>query len=92
MDTFFKQSHDKLDYDTDFSRWLPDGDVVQLSEVTTDSPPGVLVVEAVQHTDQIVKVWLSGGVNGSTYQVTVLVTTAGGRIKETEFKLRVRDY
>ena len=37
------------------------------------------------------KVWLSGGVDGATYKVTVRVDTAGGRRKEVDFQLIVRE-
>jgi hypothetical protein len=91
MDLFFKQSQDKLDYDTDYSLWLPDGDVIQLAEVSSDAPTD-LVIDAIQWTEQVVKVWLTGGTNGLSYKITIKAYTSGGRIKETEFKLRVRDY
>lgn len=37
------------------------------------------------------KVWLSGGVDGATYKITVRVDTAGGRRKEVDFQLIVRE-
>ena len=85
-----KQPADQRDYDIDFSRWLPDGDTITNAQATA-APEGELTVESVQITDQIVKVWASGGNDGDTYTVTVTASTSGGRIKETDFKIRVRD-
>ena len=93
MDTFTKQVRDQLDYDVDFSVWIPEGDIITTSEATLDVT-GELVIDATQidpDTGQIIKVWLSGGVDGKTYTITVVGSTSQGRIKETEFRLRVKD-
>lgn len=39
----------------------------------------------------IIKVWLSGGRDGIKYKVTVVATTVGGRVKEHDFYIRVKD-
>lgn len=88
--TVTKQPADHLDYDIDYSRWLPDGDAVTMAVAAVD-PPGELAIDSVQITDQIVKAWASGGVDGGTYKITITASTSGGRIKETDFKIRVRD-
>lgn len=90
-----KQPADTLDYDVDFGKWLPDDDeilTVVATATTIDGEATPLVIDSVQVASPIVKVWLSGGTDGSGYVVTVTIATAGGRIKETEFKLRVKDY
>lgn len=38
-----------------------------------------------------VKVWLSGGTHGATYKLTVRVDTEGGRRKEVDFRMNVRE-
>lgn len=90
MRTEKKQAADQLDYDVDFSGWLPEGDVITTAIPSVDIV-GELVIDQVQYTGQIVKVWLSGGVNGGVYKITVIASTSQGRIKEIEFRLRVRD-
>lgn len=90
MNLFYKQPADQLDYDLDFSDWLTDGDTIT-GAVAVSDVPAELVILSVSITDQIVKVWASGGVTGSTYQVTATVTTAEGRIKELDFKIRVKE-
>lgn len=85
-----KQPADQLDYDIDFSRWLPDDDVI-LTVVTAVDVEDELVVDQVTVDSPMVKVWCSGGTVGTTYKVTVTVSTQGGRVKEVDFKIRVRD-
>lgn len=87
-----KQTVDILDYDMDFSQWLPKGDTITTVSAALDVV-GELVIDAVgtDPTAQIVKVWLSGGVNTHSYKITVTIATAGGRIKELEFLLRIKD-
>lgn len=90
MNLFYKQPADQLDYDLDFSDWLTASDTIS-GAVAASDVPAELVILSVSITDQIVKVWASGGVTGSTYQVTTTVTTTGGRIKELDFKIRVKE-
>lgn len=86
-----KQSAEYLDYDVDFTEWMPNGDIITSAEVTV-SPAGELTSNNIMILNPIVKFWLADGVNGSTYKLTVKITTDGGRIKEDELKIRVRDY
>jgi len=87
---FPKSPPDQTDYDIDFSEWLPDGDTITSADATVE-PDGELAVASVSITDQTVKVWLNGGLDGETYTVTLIVGTAGGRTKEICFKIRVKE-
>lgn len=90
LGTVQKRPNDELDYDVDFSKWLTDSDT--LTTVTAVvTPTGELVVESVAIVDQVVKVWLKGGEDLKSYSVLVTVATSGGRVKEVEFKVRVKD-
>ena len=84
-----KQPVEIQDYDIDYSQWLTTGDNVQSATVTVD--PAGLTIGGVMINDPRVKVWLSGGTNGVTYKVTVTATTADGRVKQDEFKLKVKE-
>jgi hypothetical protein len=90
MNLFYKQPADQLDYDLDFSDWITEGDTIT-GAVAVSSVPAELVIQSVSVSEQIVKVWATGGETGSTYQVTVTVTTDQGRIKELDFKIRVKE-
>jgi hypothetical protein len=92
-----KEPADQRDYDIDFSRWLPDDDTVTTAVATVDPPydavanPSGVQVTSIGVTSPIVKVWANGGLDGITYKISVKVSTNGGRIKEVDFKLRVKD-
>ena len=85
-----KRPSDVLDYDITYEDWLTDSDEIT-TVVTNVQPAGELIVQSVQVSSPQVKVWLSGGVDGSTYDVQVTISTEGTRVKEECFKVRVRD-
>ena len=89
LGNFQKQPVEIVDYDIDYSEWLTEGDNV--SAATVSVVPSGLTVDSVFINDPRVKIWLSGGTNGTTYKLTVNTTTADGRIKQDEFKIRVKD-
>ena len=89
LGTFQKQPADRLDYDVTYAQWLTAGD--NLSDVVAEVTPEGLVIETVYVVDPKVKVWLSGGDSGTTYKVTLTANTADGRIRQDEFKVKVKD-
>ena len=86
-----KQPAEYLDYDVDFTEWMPDDDKIVAATVTV-SPEGELTANQIMIMTPIVKFWLAGGVTGSSYKLTIKITTENGRIKEDELKIRVREY
>lgn len=90
MNLFQKQPADQLDYDLDFSDWLTPTDTIT-GVVAVSNVPTELEVLSASVTGPLVKIWLRGGVNGTTYKVTSTISTQEGRIKELEFKIRVRE-
>lgn len=91
LGTLTKQPGERLDYDVNFEDWLTDDDTVASAGAVV-SPTGELAIDDVLISNPIVKLWLSGGEDGKTYKITLTATTAFGRIKEAEFRIRVRDY
>lgn len=89
LGNFTKQPVDVLDYDVDYSEWLSDNDNVQSAEISV-TPTG-LTVDSHFVNDPRVKINLSGGTDGVTYKVTVTATTIDGRIKQDEFKIKVKE-
>ena len=87
-----KDPTDKLDYVLD---WGADGDSYLDGDTITGTPvwvvPSGLVLEAQSNTTTTTTAWLSGGTAGTTYRVACKITTAGGRIAERSFDLRVQD-
>jgi hypothetical protein len=90
LGTFTKQPHEVLDYDIVADEWLSDDDSI-LTAVTV-APIGITVDNTdIQAPGRVVKVWISGGESGQTYKLQVTMTTQAGRIKEAEFKIKVRE-
>lgn len=83
-----KAPDDVLDYDVDFVDWLPPGD--RLDAATASINQASVVVDRVDVSDKVAKIWLSGGVSGESGRVTLLASTAHGRTKEICIRIRVK--
>ena len=62
-----------------------------MSAASNYTETNVIEVDSVQVANPEVKVCVSGGVNGSTYDIEVTAATTGGRIKVECFKIRLKD-
>ena len=89
MDIFVKQPADVLDYGVNLTQWLVEGDSVNSSSATV-SPSG-LTISVTNSATSEPKVWASGGLDGTEYQITLTAITTGGRSKEFEFKIVVAE-
>lgn len=56
---------------------------------TTKGASGITLVGSAPV--RLVKVWLKGGVSGTTYKVSLTTTTIDGRVIDTDFKVRVQE-
>lgn len=103
MKTFTKQPSEVLDYDVDLEEWfvdIPGDDIetVTVSVTGTNLAPDLVLGPDGQPEVQLIgdepvrfKVWAGGGVNGVTYQITAKILTEGGREKEVDFKIKVKE-
>lgn len=98
LDRKEKQPAEVKDYPIDYSQWLAEisgGDTlasaIATAVCTTDATNTALVVNQVVVSNTALSVWLSSGTDGQTYKVTVTATTAGGRVDQSEFIVKVRD-
>lgn len=89
LGSFVKQPIEKTDYDIDFREWMTPGDNVRNAVVVVD-PPGLTNTQTVVN-DPRVKMWFSGGADGVTYRISVTITTEDGRVKQVEYKIKVKD-
>lgn len=87
---FSKQTHEVQDYDVDFTPYLTEHVDTPVS-YTVEAETGI-TIDSHSRTGNVVKVWVSGGVDGSTYKITVTMTTAGGRVREADVKVKFRDF
>jgi len=101
--TMKKQPSEVMDYDVDmidFFSALPN-DYITSVAVTIDATgatPDVVLGPGSQPVYQLLgspaksfKIWTGGGVSGTKYKITAIATTFEGRLKETEFFVRVKD-
>ena len=95
-----KQPVERKDYDIDLNKWLKQRDaedsldavdykVIRIAGRLEDKDP--LVVEAIQLTTTVCKVWVSGGTDCSTYKVELTVNTVRGRRDQAELIFHVKD-
>ena len=92
LGTFTQQPNEVLDYDIDFSEWLPTADyvgsVVLLCSPAMPTPPSY----AISPNSERVKVWVyAGGTDGTSYKLTIRATTNDQRVKEAEIRVRIKE-
>lgn len=94
---YTKQPSEFKDYDIDFAPWLePMGDTLDDVQATivclTDPADTSLVCSDIQLTTTVCKLWIGGGTVGKQYKVTLLTTSVGTRIDESELIFTIKDY
>lgn len=87
---FTKQPVEVQDYDIDFTDYLTALSDTAVSHVV--SVETGLTLMASNLTSGIVKVFVSGGVDGNQYKVSATITTAGGRVKQGDIIIKVREF
>lgn len=86
---FTKQPGDTQDYSISYVDWLAGMSDTGLSHtVTVDT--GITLGSSTL-SGGVVTVWLSGGTDGNTYKVTCTLTTTGGRVKQAEILVKVKE-
>lgn len=100
LGTFYKQPVETLDYDIDFSPFFTDGDTlvavgnppVPSPLSVSVSPSGLTLGPTFVVGGTTMKQWVSGGVDGGRYKISITATSNAGRVKQVEFVVRVKDY
>jgi hypothetical protein len=91
LETWQKEPGEKQDYDVDFTKYIRSmGETVGAAHSLSVSADTGITVTASSITDGVAKIWLQGGTDGEDYQVTAIVTTAGGRIHHGHILIQVR--
>jgi len=98
MDSFSKQPDEILDYDVDLTEWVTVGDTVNGTEVSVDGSAYAvnhvsagISISITNAATSVPKLWVSGGVDGIVYKISVQVSTNSGRLKEVDFKMKIKD-
>lgn len=92
--TFSKQPAEVLDYDVNYDGWLLDVDELSQADVVIAQTRGAsptLALDSKQVGTRAVKMWFSGGADADQYVIAVTATTVGGRVKEDEFTMNIKE-
>ena len=89
--TAVQQPNDELDYDVDYTEWFG-ATADQLSTFSASVSPAGLNVLAAVASNNVGKLWISGGTAGTTYTITVTGVTTGSRVKEDEIIAIIEDF
>lgn len=84
--TFTKDPQSVLDYQIDWSAWL-DGDTISTSTWTV---PSGITKDSDSASTTGVTIWLSGGTDGTDYELTNHIITAAGREDDRTITIQVR--
>lgn len=89
---YLKQPYEERDIDVSFADYLNEfypADTISTATVTINGTGAT--VDSVQNTSTVVKAWVRGGTSGTKYIMTYKVITAGGRKKEAEVVVKVKE-
>lgn len=98
LEKYTKQPAERKDYDVDYTPWFLSDPADSLDDVAvsvdclTDPVDAALVVDSVQITDRVAKLWVRGGTDRHKYKLTLLATTTVGRIDESELTFTIKDH
>lgn len=87
---YYKQPDEALDYDVDFTDWFVDRADSPASFVVELEAGADLVVDSSNRSGNVVRIILSGGTSGTSYKVTVRLTTTDLVTKEADFIVKVK--
>lgn len=90
---FSKDPSAVLDYEVDWSQWMPANDEIDEIDWTVTGPDESLEIlsggRAPSVEGSLAKCWLGGGTIGGRYTLACRVTTSAGRIDERSLVINV---
>ena len=89
LGTVRQQPNERLSYSVTYEDVLTDNDNVSAATASVD--PVGLTVDNVSVIDPRVRFWVTGGVSGTRYKVTLSVDTDDGRHYEDEIMFLIRE-
>jgi hypothetical protein len=95
MDKYTKQPADIQDYDLSFVDWLAAQSDTGQSIISTviSGPDSVATITSPAPTLSagVIKVWVTAGTDGASYKITATLQTVGGRRKQHEILVKVKE-
>lgn len=90
LGSFSKQPGERVSKSVLYTDALDPGDGIGTINACSAEPADLDVSPVLVAEDRI-RVWVSGGMDGQQYKITIRVTTAGGEILEDELFCRVKE-
>jgi hypothetical protein len=84
---FIKDPNAVLDYQWDWSDWLPTGDTIATADVSLST--GNVVISSESNTTTTVTAWVAGGTDQTESRLTARVVTAQGRTDDRSIILAI---
>lgn len=88
--TYTQDPQDRLDYEIDWSEWLPAGDTIIGSTWEASDAAIILEDDEITNSETAAVVFISGGVVGQSYTVTNHMETGQGRKKDQTLKIKIK--
>lgn len=94
--TIDKDPEARLDYQLDWSDWLPSGDTITSSSWSVETVPAgetdgdILTVTSDSNTTTATNVTVTAGTEGSIYRLYNTINTAGGLIERRFFRVKIK--
>lgn len=86
MASFVKDPAEVLPYTIDWTDWLATGETISSHTITAAT--GLTVDTSTEDTG-IITIWLSGGTDGTRYDVTCHIETDTGKVSERTIHIQV---
>jgi hypothetical protein len=86
--SFVKDPSAILDYGFNWSDWLQTGETIASAVWTVSSG---ITKTSQEESGSIAIIWLSGGTDGESYDVSCKITTSDGRTDERTMTIRIRN-
>ena len=86
--SFVKDPDARLDYEVDWSEWMPAGDSITASIWECDD--AAIIIDDEQFGADSATAFISGGVLGTSYLVINRIETGQGRINDQTIKIKIK--
>lgn len=86
MRTFYKDASDVLSYTMNWASTLATSETISTSVMT---PATGLTKDSESNTTTAATIWVSGGTDGTSYEVVNTITTNQGRTYQRTFRVKV---
>jgi hypothetical protein len=86
--SFRKDPHAILDYKFDWSEWLTSGETLSTYSVTLDA--GLTLDDSTFDNDSVT-FWVSGGVDGNSYDAVCHIATSSSREDDRTARFHIRE-